>query len=814
MTNRPNNDDPQAQDDWDLYLQVFLDESDEDLESLVQALLRLESDPDDVDSLNEAFRLLHTHKGSAGLMGFDGISDLAHQLESRFDQFRSGTVSLDGSRVTVFLRCVDFLRKFNERLRGGEIPEQDVSAILQTLENSDRQAEGDAGENQPAPTQSPLMLPSMQGGYRLRVEFADGLQLADMKARLIVSRLSNIGEIVATDPPVEDMQSVDNLSQFALIVLTDRNADDVRAIANVDGVKSVQIERGKPDAETVEPDQDDRATTPAAQPGQTESVTEDVESASAVAAIGPTPTPKAAAEVVSGPSDADAEATPIVPTGETSGSVKDHPRPAPSASPDALDRSGKSGVAETLRVGIDRLDQMMNLTGELVVARARISQISNDLDSVFRVSGSFDETGNLGERFRLRLGRIKELFAERGGDSHDWQRLFGFLEEDLDAVDRRLDAWEEGRRQSKRISESVDQLEKVASNLQQSVLDTRMVPVAPLFNRFRRVIRDLASERDKRAELVIHGDKTELDKRMIDELGDPLLHLVRNALDHGLESPQTRLAAGKPETGTITLEATHSGNNVFITIADDGSGLDVDRIADKARDRGLATESTLATMTEQQIIEYIWHPGFSTAEQVSDISGRGVGMDVVKNRIAELSGSIAVETKRGQGTIFKMRLPLTLAIIRCLLVRYGEGAFSIPIDDVHEIVAVRPDQVHSVHGRESIEVRGEYTPLIRMDRVFYWGNPAAHGSGEIINVVILRTGNRTIGLRVDELLGSSDVVIKSLSVHFVSIRGLSGASVMGDGTVCLMLDPTEVINMAVENRGNAPPSLSARPASK
>jgi two-component system chemotaxis sensor kinase CheA len=342
-----------------------------------------------------------------------------------------------------------------------------------------------------------------------------------------------------------------------------------------------------------------------------------------------------------------------------------------------------------------------------------------------------------------------------------------------------------------------------------------MVPVAPLFNRFRRVIRDLAGERNKQVRLVIRGEKTELDKRMIDELGDPLLHLVRNALDHGLESAGQRRNVGKPETGTVVLEAAHRGHNVFITISDDGAGLNVARIRQRILEQELASETALAQMTEQQIIDHIWHPGFSTAEQVTDISGRGVGMDVVNNRIAELNGSIEVETRAGEGTSFKLRLPLTLAIIRCLLVRFRGGFFSMPIDDVREIVAVAHDQIHALHGSETIDVRGEFIPLIRMDRIFYW-----HGvvydrvrtaddrdTLDVVNVVILHTAGRTIGLCVDELCGSADIVVKSLADNFADIRGLSGASIMGDGTVCLMLDISEVVKMAAERSSGARSSL-------
>jgi two-component system chemotaxis sensor kinase CheA len=263
---------------------------------------------------------------------------------------------------------------------------------------------------------------------------------------------------------------------------------------------------------------------------------------------------------------------------------------------------------------------------------------------------------------------------------------------------------------------------------------------------------------------------------------------------------------GKPETGTIYLEASHSGNNVFICVRDDGAGINLERIRRRLVERGLVTESALQELTEQQVVDFIWHPGFSTAEQVTDISGRGVGMDVVRSRIVDLNGDIEVESAPGQGTTFTLRLPLTLAIIRSLLVRFQDGLFSIPIDDVREIVSVPPGDIHTVHNCRTIDVRGRFIPVVAMTDVFEWSTFHQMASTAVaetaapvaVNVVVLRCGDKSIGLCVDELLGGADVVIKSLADNFIDIRGLSGASVMGDGTVCLMLDANTLTELAAE----------------
>ena len=362
------------------------------------------------------------------------------------------------------------------------------------------------------------------------------------------------------------------------------------------------------------------------------------------------------------------------------------------------------------------------------------------------------------------------------------------------------------------MSEAIDQLTRISDSLQRGVLDTRMVPVGPLFNRFKRVIRDLSLERNKKVVLQIRGENTEFDKRMIDELGDPLVHLVRNSIDHGLESPDVRLARGKPETGTILLEASHSGNNVFITIRDDGGGIDIARIKSRLIEKNILTSEATRKLTDAQALEFIWHAGFSTAREITDVSGRGVGMDVVKTRIMDLNGTIDVATIAEQGTTFTIRLPLTLAIINSLLIRIRDVIFSMPIDDVREIVSVQSADIVTVRGKQTFDVRGEFIPLVGIDYVFEWREIGSetdsldphrttqdNGPG---HVVILSTDDHTLGLRVDELLGSQDIVIKSLSENFVHIRGLSGASILGDGTVCLMLDVGTVIDMAIKAPAN------------
>lgn len=787
-------------DDLSEYLQAYLDETEEELETLVQSLLTLEDNPHDRDALNESFRMMHSLKGSSGLMGFEGIAELAHELENRFDQFRSGNAEIDRATMNVMLDCLDFFRVFVTQLRAGEEASEDGTSLIRRLEELEAgTASSAAGDQSAAPVAQPGHI-TLGGGLCVRVTFRKGLQLADLKAKLIVARLSNIGQIIGSEPPLDEVRSTDDLPQFVVIVATDSSAEEVKAIASVDGVDSVEIQApgSRSSPENSEPDETVEGFAGTAD--DSTSADDDAVARDTPPLPDPEPAPKTA--------DTDADATTetiSVSAGSTADDTTVEDPPERSPAPAAPTDTSRQRIAETVRVEIERLDRLMNLTGELVVTNARFHQLSSQMSPALRSARNAGRLSELSDRLREGVDRIRRMGGGQT-DNGSWQPVLKELEQDLAALQEETTLWQEGRRCFSEVAETIDQLSRVSRNLQQGVLDTRMMPVGPLFGRFKRVIRDLSQERGKKVQLEIRGEKTELDKRMIDELGDPLLHLIRNSIDHGFESPRERQQAGKSDVGTIVLEASHSGNNVFVSVQDDGAGIDVDKVRARIVDRGLHDAASAETLSSQQVIDHIWHPGFSTADRVTEISGRGVGMDIVKSRISELNGSIEVSTDPGAGTQFLLRLPLTLAIIRSLLVRFRETWFSIPIDDVREIVAIPKDQIYSVHGRRAIDVRGEFVTLASMDSVFEWhgaesaesveGDPEERSEAATAeHVVILQSRGKVLGLGVDELLGGSDVVIKSLSDNFISIPGLSGASIMGDGTVCLMLDTTAIIEM-------------------
>jgi two-component system chemotaxis sensor kinase CheA len=392
-----------------------------------------------------------------------------------------------------------------------------------------------------------------------------------------------------------------------------------------------------------------------------------------------------------------------------------------------------------------------------------------------------------------------------------WSLHIRQLRENFTAIQAELGLISQAREQLKSLSEAIQSLGRVSDSLQKGVLDTRMVPIGPLFERFRRVIRDLCVASGKTVTLTIHGEKTELDKRMVDELADPLIHMVRNAVDHGLEHPDERQASGKPRTGTVTLQASHRGNRVVVVVSDDGRGINCERIRQKVIAKGLLSKAVADNLEADELIPFIWHPGLSTAETITEISGRGVGMDIVKARIENLSGSVDVRSIPGQGTTFIIRLPLTLAIMSSLLVQIEREVYAIPLEHINEIVEIRPHQIYRIQGRATIEIRKKIIALIALSDVFRWpvldknksssdesGDAASSlsGSGPKQTVVIVQNGETTIGLLVDRLIGTQEVVLKSLEKNFQSISGLAGASILGDGRVSLILDLDAILEMA------------------
>ncbi|MBY0588040.1 chemotaxis protein CheW [bacterium] len=468
---------------------------------------------------------------------------------------------------------------------------------------------------------------------------------------------------------------------------------------------------------------------------------------------------------------------------------------------EAKSADSSNSVTETIRVDIERLDHLMNLSGELVINKARFAQVAHAMRNRFqdkRIRSAVDS-------FSDRLNHLKQslLQSEGNGRLEDLARQINLLSDTMEDIEQSLARISEGRAYFSSMSEAIHQLSRLSESIQKSIMSTRMVPIGPLFAKFKRVVRDMATASGKQVNLEIVGEQTELDKRMIDALGDPLIHLIRNSVDHGLEPPADRETKGKPTTGTVRLEAAYAGNCVVVSIGDDGRGLSLEKIGQKAIDRGLTTPQEIALMSDRQIAAFIWQPGFSTAEKVSDISGRGVGMDIVRRKIDELGGSVDLQSSPGQGTTFVIRLPLTLAIMQSLLARVGDVVYAVPLENVAEIVTVNKSNIFQVGGKPVVNIRGDVRELLALSDIFWWGDPnqavpKADLASEGQAAVILQSAGSRAALLVDYLIGEEEIVIKSLAENLHQIRGLSGASILGDGTVALILDVRSLLELAVD----------------
>lgn len=637
---------------------VFQVEARENLELIEQGLLDLLDRPEDRDLVDAVFRGLHTLKGSGAMFGFDALADFTHHCETAFDRVRKGEVAATTDLVSAVLAARDHMRRLIEEPSGDHGAAGDV--LLADLERAVREADG-AG---PPPAATPETTT-----WRIKFDLPANAFKNGANPLALLAELRDLGEarIVADAsrvPPLSQIEPTDHYLAWDVTLKTDQGR------AAIEDVFIFVIDEMNLSIEAVE-----EGTSVETEPKPTEVVAPSVQQAVA----------------------APATVAPVANDSAEAGAAK-------TAKP-----------VESVRVPADRLDELMDRVGELVIAQSRLTQISNS------------------------------------------------------GTDTALRA----------VSEEI---ERLSGELRDTMMVLRMVPVSTLFGRFRRLVHDLARETGKAIELSTDGETTEIDKTVIERLADPLVHLIRNAADHGLETAEDRAAAGKPATGRIRLSAHQSGGEVVITIRDDGRGIDRDRVRAKAEAQGLIEPG--ATVSDHDILQMIFHPGFSTAAAVTNLSGRGVGMDVVKRTIESLRGSIDITSRLGEGAEVSLRIPLTLAIIDGLLVRVGQGRYVIPLAAVEECLELSLDEDMRSRGRSFISLRNSLVPYLRLREMFETGTPPELHQ----KVVVVSTGTERIGLVVDQIIGDHQTVIKSMSKLHAGLPTFSGATILGDGGVALILD--------------------------
>lgn len=781
------------------YLAIFIDETELSLDDIADTLLALEG-----GGREEELRALlinsHRIKGSAASVGLNRAAKMAHLMEDLLQQLVDGGGLMSPELTDAMLKCTDGLRAYVQGLKQGSTDSDQFSQLarelikVQNSENnhagslgaaagdspaSDRAVSSPAGNSADSPPPSGKAEISAQL-RRLAVEtapsgaavvagavaFQPGLPLSSLKAQLLYEKLLNLGDLCYMQPAADRLEELECIEGIQFGLLTDKPLAQVQTQLEVAGVADVALEQ-----------------------------------------LGANRTP---ADPTSGNPAPQSPLAADIPSAAASGNS---PRKQKARESDGGDRP-----AETLRVDIDRLDQLMNLAGQLVINKARFVRIGeqlrnfNDgnkslraLDSAVAAAAKMaaDRPLPQGENsLRLEVEQLRDQ-ARR-------------MQNDLQIARRRQEDMAEAHDWLHDLADAIHQLGRVSDGIQKSVMDTRMVPIGPLFNRFKRVVRDIARSSGKDVRLEISGEKTELDKRMVDELGDPLIHMVRNSADHGIENPEDRAAAGKPAQGVIRLSAFQRGNSIVVQVCDDGRGMDIEEIAEKAVRKGLVSAADVAKMTPRQIAQLAWEPGLSTAVKVTEVSGRGMGMDIVKSKIEELNGAIDLDTSPGQGTTITIKLPLTLAILPSLMVDVDGDVLAMPIESVSEIVSIDRREVKTLHGKRAAQARGRVISLVRLNEVFAWNaaadnNPAADNecdagvcsdNGKEMTVVVVADRGREIGLVVDRVIGEEDIVIKSMADNYRNVAGIAGASILGDGRVSLILDVVALVEMAVKNNND------------
>lgn len=697
------------------YLEIFIDETKEHLQTLSDQLMILEQEPENMDTINEIFRAAHSLKGMAGTMGYKRMQRLTHDMENVFQEIRSGNMKVQPELIDVLFRGLDALEAYlAEILESGNEGTEENEEIINTLNSIAAKATGKeppepmktaqpqetaSASTEEAPVEAKYTsiqindyekntfdkaVQQKENIFGITVYLQETCILKAARAFLVFKALEEHGEVIKAVPNVQDIEDEKFDFDFSLVYFTKDSAETIKkAIENVSEVKKAIVGAFMPEMEKSE-----------------ESEKHDTSK------------------------EVKKDEKPVNNAGAAQQTVK---KAENKTAAKKKTKTTKPTVGRTVRVDIEKLDVLMNLVSELIIAKNGLVSMSSSDDS---------------------------------------KKDSGF-------------------------NEQIEYLESVTTNLHESVMKVRMVPIESVVSRFPRMIRDLNKKLNKKMELHMTGEETELDRTVIDEIGDPLQHLLRNAADHGLESNEERLALGKEEVGQIYLDAYQDGNNVNIVVRDDGAGIDVEKVKQKAIEKGNITPEQAEIMTDKDVIDLLFKPSFSTAEKITDVSGRGVGLDVVKTKIEGLGGNIECKTVLGEGSSFIIRLPLTLAIIQALMVELGKEKYAIPLGSIQTIEDIPVSDVKHVQTKEVINLRGTVIPLIRLDQIL--DVETNEEEPESLTVVIVKKGDKQAGLVVDNLIGQQEIVIKSIGDYINCSKLIGGATILGDGEIALILEVNTLV---------------------
>lgn len=663
--------------DINKYIDIFIEESNEHLQSMNDCLLKLESDPQNIELLNEIFRVSHTLKGMAATMGFVDMSKLTHQMENLLQELRSEKIFINTNIIDVLFECFDNLENYIKNI--SELGNEGDLETNNLVDKINKILDGKIQENDNKDTYDVnsddyyivnMVKEAKQNKlytYNIKITIDDTCMLKAARAFIVFNTLEKYGEIIKSIPSTEDIEDEKFDSTFEVLLITGSNDNIIdKDLSSISEISNITINQ----------------------------ITED-----------------------------DLLYKDVKENNENS---IDNSNKNDINSQEKNQKNNKvsnNKIGKTVRVDIERLDNLMNLVSELIIIKTRM--------------------------------------------------------EDIDSSNSKQS-----------MSEATEYLERITTNLHDAVMKVRMVPIERVFNRFPRMVRDLSKELGKEIELKMMGEETEVDRTVIDEIGDPLIHLIRNSIDHGIEKPDIRNENGKENIGTLYLKAFPDGNNVVIEVQDDGNGIDTQKVKEKAIKNNIITSERAKQMDDNEVPELLFVPGFSTTDEITDISGRGVGLDVVKSKINSIGGIVEVETELKKYTKFTIRIPLTLAIIQALLIKLKNEIYAIPLSSIKEITTIESKNIRTIQKKEVILYRNKTLPLVRLHEVL---NLSSENEKKELITVIVKKGEKEAGLIVDELLGQQEIVIKSLGKYLAKIKHLAGATILGNGNISLIIDTNSLL---------------------
>ena len=768
-------------------LKDFFSEAQMQVDTLEQNVLVLENEGANKDAVDEIFRAAHTLKGGSATVEMMELSHFTHLVEDVLDAIRSDQLAINEYVVDILLSAIDVIKAMLEQRMNGAVYQENTSEIegklSALLPEGSKNKKGSAKAAKPAPAAAPAPKPaaaapapaaaatgglsesdlqelreSVDGGLpvlRVSVKFDEASVMNTVGGIQVYAALKGAGTVLRTVPEFEQLYEDNFFPMVDYYFASSKSAEEIKRLVVIPDVSL--------SADIVDISKPGEAPAPKAAPA-----------APAAVAAAPKPAPAAALAPAATPAAAAAQAP---------------AKAAASASEDAK-KAGKE-AGSILRVDSKRIDDLLNLVSETVITKATFNQISfqfgdiqnelHTLEAAYRekIKNLFDSLPDYLEG--IQQGKsVKDIRKEMSEEYGDIFSLFDGFETSFKNV-------------VGKFRSTSQNLGRITGELQEGVMRIRMVPISQIFSRFPRLVRDLSKNLNKKINLVIEGEETELDKSVIEDLLDPIMHSVRNSVDHGIESAEERKAAGKPEEGMVLLKATNEGNMILIEIADDGGGIDVDAVKAKAVEKGIISPNKV--MTDVEAFHLIFEPGFSTSKQITAISGRGVGLDVVRRSIEKLNGTVTVSSEKGKGTKFTIKLPLTLAIIQGLLVRVGQEIYSIPITSVIESLRIKPEDIRMIDNNEVFNIRSDVISLLRLNRLF---GIKSEEKQEYFFIVIVGTAEKKMGFMVDSLIGEEDVVIKPLRDQFTNSPGIAGASILGDGSVSLIIDVGQLLELGLK----------------